>query len=251
MAEKRFNEIDFLRGIALLLMLFSNFLTDLSIFRIADYAFNFWLARFSAFLFIFISGVSLHLSYEKAKKEGKANFMKFLKRGLFLFSLGLLITFATLIFFKRGTIVFGILHFLGISAILGYFLLKLDKKQVLLISLLAFLAGIFLEPLRFPFPWLLWLGFIPDNFVSLDYFPLLPWFSFFALGIALGKILYPGFRRKFALPGFIEGSSLIRKIFFFFGRHTLAIYLIHQLIFVFVLSLLFPGKVFALVRAPF
>jgi len=251
MAGKRFSEIDFLRGFALLLMLFSNFLTDLSIFAIADYSFNFWLARFSAFLFIFISGISLHLSYEKAKKDNKATFLKFLKRGSFLFSLGLLITFATLIFFKQGAILFGILHFLGLSAILGYFLLRLDARDSLLLAILVFLSGIFLSTLRFAFPWLLWLGFIPFDFYSFDYFPLLPWFAFFALGIAFGKVFYPGFKRKFSQPKFIESSSLIQKIFLFLGRHTLAFYLAHQLIFVFVLSLLFPEKVFALARMPF
>ena len=252
MPDKRFAEIDILCAFALILMLFSNFLTDLSIFGIAEYPFNFWLARITAFLFVFVSGISLHLSYENAKKQGKLRFGKFLKRGVFLFSLGLLITLSTFIFLKEGTVLFGILHLLGISAILGYFLLKLDERQAFAVSTIVFLAGFFLSGMRFQFPWLLWLGFIPNNFVSLDYEPLLPWFSFFALGITFGKVFYPKLRRSFRFPRMnLPMADYFSKAVSFLGRHTLAFYLIHQPVFVAVISLLFSEKVFALLRLPF
>jgi hypothetical protein len=46
--------------------------------------------------------------------------LKFIRRGLFIFCLGLIITFATWIYLSRGFIIFGILHCIGISIILAY-----------------------------------------------------------------------------------------------------------------------------------
>jgi uncharacterized membrane protein len=60
----------------------------------------------------------------------------------------------------------------------------------------------------------------------LDYFPIFPWFGVILMGIALGDLLYRGYRRRIALPD-LSGSSFV-KPFAFFGRNSLAIYLIHQ-----------------------
>ena len=104
----RFWEIDCLRGFAVLLMLLYHFLYDLDFFGIENIqirsGFFLYVGRSSAFLFILISGTALSISHSRAldkEMDGNKteNFSKYLKRGLKLFSMGLLLTVITWIFF--------------------------------------------------------------------------------------------------------------------------------------------------------
>ena len=121
--------------------------------------------------------------------------------------------------------VFGILHFIGLSIILVPPFLKRPFWS-LPAGVFCIIAGNYLENFRFGFPWLLWLGFIPEQFFTVDYFPLLPWFGVFLLGVFLGNLLYPGYRRVFCLPD-LSGNIPVKGMAFL-GRHSLVIYLLHQ-----------------------
>ncbi len=245
--QNRFMEIDLLRGVAIALMLVSNFLTDLSFFSIFDLSLNHSLARITAVLFVFTAGISLHLSYERAKQKGNISFFKFFRRGTFIFLLGILVTLVTLLFMKSGFILFGVLHFIGLSVILGYFFVKLDMNKNLFIGIVVLATGMFLYGLRFSFPWLLWLGFIPQGFYTVDFFPLLPWFAFILFGIAVGKRFYPSYRRAFSFP---ETSGVLVRLLSFAGRNSLKIYLLHQPLFILVIFLLFSEKVLLVLGLP-
>jgi uncharacterized membrane protein len=89
--------------------------------------------------------------------------------------------------------------------------------------------------MQFNFPWLLPLGFQPQEFASFDYFPILPSFGVVLLGIALGNWLYSKGKRAF---DFSEGKNAIAKCPAFFGRHSLIIYLLHQPVIIAVLLLI-------------
>jgi len=224
---ERFWEIDFTRGIALVMMLVSNFVTDLQFF--ANYAafslFWWWLARITAFIFVFLVGISLNISYNKAKKEGTANFSKFLKRGLFIFGLGLLITVVTYFTIPQAYIRFGVLHLIGLSIILAYPFMKLKRGASLWAGLSLIVIGLLL-----PQP----------SFVSVDYFPLLPWFGVVLCGLYFGKLWYAKGERKFNLKHELSKKNPIC----FLGRNTLWIYLIHQPIFIGILHFLLGVKIF-------
>ncbi|WP_243684144.1 heparan-alpha-glucosaminide N-acetyltransferase domain-containing protein [Methanosarcina barkeri] len=74
----RFWEIDCLRGLAVLLMLFYHYLYDLDFFKLVDVqirsGFILYAGRFSALLFILISGVALSISHSRAlNKESAGN----------------------------------------------------------------------------------------------------------------------------------------------------------------------------------
>ncbi len=192
--------------------------------------------RFIASMFLFIVGVSLILSYSKVKKESKKSvILKYLKRGLKIFSLGLLITAVTWAFFPNDFIIFGILHLIGISIILVIPLLKF-KRLNLILGLITISLGFFLEQFRFGFDWLLWLGFIPNNFYTFDYFPILPWFGVILLGLFFGNLLYPNGKRSFKIKDI--SNFFITKFLAFLGRNSLIIYLVHQpLLIIFLLIL--------------
>jgi len=240
--EKRFWEVDSLRGLAIIMMILFHLLYDLTYF--GEYNLNlrsgFWLyfGRTTATIFILLVGISLTLSFSRTKKIQNARekiYQKYIKRGLKVFSWGLIITLTTFVFLREGFIVFGILHFIGISIILAYPFLKLRSGN-LLIGIVFISIGIYLKNFTFGFPWLMWLGLRPERFYTVDYFPIFPWFGVILIGLFFGNLLYPDYKRKFNLCD-LSNFSFIR-LFCFLGRHSLLIYLIHQPILIALLYLL-------------
>jgi uncharacterized membrane protein len=144
-----------------------------------------------------------------------------------IFSLGLVITLATWVLIGHGFIVFGILHFIGLSIILAYPFLKFKLWDFYLpFGAFLILAGLVLSTVTFSSPWLLWLGFIPIGFYTFDYFPILPWFGIVLIGLYFGNLLYPDSMQRFKIRDFSK-SSLVRFLSFL-GRHSLIIYFLHQ-----------------------
>ena len=87
-------------------------------------------------------------------------------------------------------------------------------------------AGLYLSLFTFNFNEFLWLGFVPQNLQTLDYFPLLPWLGVMSLGIFMGGLFYQNYNRSFNIPDISQFS--IVKLFNFLGKHSLLIYIIHQ-----------------------
>lgn len=236
MKKERFWEIDLSRGTAIILMIIFNYSFALNYLKI--YILNaglfYWyiFPRLIGGSFIFISGLSLTLMYSQNQKE---ICKKFFSRGLKIFCYGILITIITFLTFPEAFIIFGILHFIGFSIIFGQFFLKF-KKLNLFLGLIIIALGIYLQNFRFDFRWLLWLGFIPENFYTFDYFPVLPWFGVTLLGIFFGNLLYRNGKRNFKIID-ISNFSIV-KILSFLGRKSLIIYLIHQPLLVLILLIL-------------
>lgn len=238
---KRFWEIDFFRGIAVILMVVFNYAFALQYLRVLylDLGWAFWwlFPRLIAGMFIFIAGVSVSVSRSRLKNESAAK-RKYILRGAKIFSLGLLITLATLVFVPSSFVVFGILHLLGSSIAVSPLFLRMRSRHLLIFAAGSLAAGVYLQTTAVSFPWLLWLGFVPEDFSTLDYFPLLPWLGIFLLGMAFGSRFYKNARRRFSMPEQPAASG----VFCFLGRRSLWIYMAHVPLLVLVLSLL--GAVF-------
>lgn len=237
---KRFFELDALRGTAIVGMIGFHFLFDLDFFNIYNIGITavFWqnIAKAIAATFILISGICLTISFEKNN-----SFRKFLQRGTTLFALGLIITIASFAFIPKAFIIFGILHFFGIATILAYPFLKMNGKnpeRVLFFGIFAIVFGILLQNFRFDFSFLLWLGFLPENFATVDYFPVFPWIGVLLIGVFFGKKLYDNGKRKFELK---ELDFFQAKALQFLGKNSLAIYFSHQIILLAIINL-FWGK---------
>jgi uncharacterized membrane protein len=225
---KRLWEVDSLRGIAIIMMLISNFVTDLIYFKLYPGSI-FWqlFAIVTASLFLLLVGVSLNLSFSRVKNWSNGRlFKKYFYRGLKIFSWGLIITAVTLIFMGSGSILFGVLHLIGVSVILAMPFLRF-KRWYLVLAVIFILVGIYLRTLTFDFSWLLWAGFMPQSFQSVDYFPIFPWFGVVLLGLFIGNMIYPNGKRKLK-----DVNNIFVRILSFLGRNSLKIYLIHQPIFI-------------------
>lgn len=240
MHEGRFWELDLIRGIAVVMMVLFHLAYDLSFFGI--YAFDihsgfwFYFARITAGIFVLLVGVSLALVASRPVHQKQDELrIRLFKRGTKIFSLGLGITAATYFLVGKGFIIFGILHLIGLSIILAYPFLDFKTLNVIL-GVVIIAIGLYLQSFSFNFPWLLWLGFAPASFYTLDYFPLLPWFGLVLIGIYSGDVLYGGYQRRVELPD-LSSCDLFSPLMLL-GRNSLAIYLVHQPLLILALSLL-------------
>ena len=223
--HERVWEVDCLRGLAVCLMLVSNFLFDLYHFYSFGNPESGFLAYFSravAGLFLFIVGISLTLSI---RKKNNSTIKKVVLRSAKLLSLALAISVATYFAVGDSFIIFGILHLISVSIVFGYFFLG-HPLLSLVGGISVVLLGQVTKGIRLDFGWLLWLGFQPQGFVSVDYTPLIPWFGLVLFGIFAGSILY---KDKVSLFRSVSAQqNTLQKSFSFLGRRSLIIYLIHQ-----------------------
>lgn len=222
---QRFWEIDFMRGIAIFMMVVFHSIWDLNYFYNFDLDFSAGFLKIfqvlTASLFIFLVGVSSYLSSQKKN----TSFKTFFKRGLKVFSFGLLITIVTKIFFPSEYIVFGILHFIGVAIVLSYFFLNLKYINLFFGFLLIMVGGI-IKNNYFNFSYLLPFGFMPENFSSLDYFPIFPWFGTVLFGMFWAQLFYKDNERLFEFN--LKNNNIIFKKTSYIGKHSLIIYLFHQ-----------------------
>ncbi len=212
-------------------MIFFHILYDLNFFSITNFRIYsgilLYIARLSASIFVVLVGISLSISYSRVENRLKTNdiIMKFIKRGLKTLILGVVISVITWFYIPRGFVVFGILHFIGLSIILSLIFIRYRYINIIFGSFFI-IVGLYLKTLTFNFNILIPLGFIPNNFWTIDYFPLFPWFGIILIGISIGNLIYPNFKRKYEIKDL--SKNLFVKSFCFLGRNSLFIYFLHQ-----------------------
>ena len=232
--KDRIWEIDFLRGLAIILMVGYHLLYDVGDFVglrkflgfSTDLELIGWVLaqNFFAGLFVVLSGISSTFSRNNLRR-----FLKFLAAAL-------LITMVTYFFDKSSAILFGIIHCLATSVLI-YALLFQKSKPVTrltwgsLILLLGFFMPAIKKVLIINTNWFLPLGLHKPVFSSLDYFPLIPWFGLFLIGTALGHWLYADKKSLIHRP-------LPETFLNWCGRQSLWIYLSHQPVIMGILYLL-------------
>jgi len=223
---ERYPELDALRGIAVLCMMAYHFFFDLAYFYEYDIPVftGVWrvFARGTGVLFLLVVGICFVISWERTMKEERI--IKTLKRGMIIFSGGMIISAVTWVIAPHAFVKFGILHLIGISALLQPVFLVFKKWNVV-IGLLFVIVGILFTTktveslLLFPF------GLEYPGMQSLDYYPLFPWFGVILLGMALGQWLYRPMRHH-ALTSL--GSLAYPLPLLWCGRRALLLYFLHQ-----------------------
>lgn len=234
--KHRFIELDIIRGITIIAMIFLHLLWDLDFFQVYPldngiYQIN----KIVAFSFLFIVGICLSIT------NGRKTPCQQLKRGLWIFDVGMGLTVITLVFMPDKPILFGVLHCIGLSIILSIPFLYI-KKHIVYICAMAGTAitatGLLIGSIITENPTILQLiiGMHQSDLWkhTIDYFPLLPWFGIVLFGIVIGSVLYKDGKRQFKIPQFIQNKS--PAMVSYLGRHSLTVYLAHQPILIIIIK---------------
>lgn len=229
--KKRYELIDSIRGFAVINMIAFHALYD--IFQIFGDGTLFFNTSFSVWerciciSFILISGMCFNFSNHAVKN------------GIVVSMCGFLVTAVTVIAMPSQPIWFGILNLLGISMLICSALREFIRSIPAFIGIMAsfvlfavsygipkgyigfFDVPIFEIPEAFyHFKYLSFLGLRSFDFVSYDYFPVIPWIFMYATGIFLWRIIKEKRWDKF----FYFRIPILNAI----GKHSLIIYIIHQ-----------------------
>ena len=220
-------EIDFFRGIALVLMIFFHVLFDLKEFYSYPVTYNAgiydYLGKVSVILFILISAISSSFSRNNVR------------RGLKYLAVGMLITVVSHLYNPDYGIKYGILHFLGTSILLFSLFRNLNKYFLLILGTIIIILGQYLNVVPVSHNYLFLFNLTSSTWISSDYYPLFPWFGLFLYGTVLGKLLYPVKRSLFSF-------TPRKNVLSFLGQHTLSVYLIHQPLLLLLLGLFMEGR---------
>jgi uncharacterized membrane protein len=212
----RLVEIDFFRGIAILLMVIFHTIFDLSFFYgwSLNYLDGFWYyqGKSSAILFMLLSGTSSILSRNSVR------------RGLTVFSIGLLITLVSYVYSPDMYIRFGILHLLGIGMLTAPLFSRYSALLLIVIGTLTIAIGNEFSYLTAPTAYLVPFGIKPPNFTSLDYYPLFPWLGLVIYGMAAGRLLYADRQPLWPSAASYRPICWLSSL----GRQSLLVYLVHQ-----------------------
>lgn len=240
---KRIWELDFIRGVCVLLMIFDHFMFDLgfifgdiwhsggidgSLHALSMFASNYYWTSIlrtvvrTMVLASFIGLCGLSCSFSRSN----------LWRGLRLLAVALLLSLVTWSMDKiMGqheiyTIRFGILHMLAFSILIYSLIRPLGRGTAMALGIMLVGLGIYFHYYPPAATGLIpgSLGINSIGFFSADYFPLLPWCGYFLIGAAIGSNLYP--ERKSYFPQ--HGQEKMLKPFLFMGKHALLFYILHQ-----------------------
>jgi uncharacterized membrane protein len=222
--KERIWEIDFLRGMLILLMIFMHLMYDLESYYGINVNYDGGILNIVRIIFapffIIVSGISTSFS--------RSSF----KRGLIVFAIAMGLTVVTYIIDHEMFIVFGILHFMGVWMMISPLLKKLSTLWLLVLSAIFALISVIIPNIKVTHNYLSILGFHNSVFASLDYYPLLGYAWAFLLGMALSRILY---KEKKSIFPFTIKSRFVN----FVGRNSLYVYVIHQPIMLAVLGFIF------------
>lgn len=244
--DKRIHEIDLFRGFLIILVIFDHLMWFIN-FYLCHHSSQFlnwyWTSELRLvvrqivlYAFLFTCGISCHLSRNNKR------------RGFLLFILCILITVATHVIqlmpiFNNRVIAIDInvLGVVALSILLYCIFEKLDSKNLLLVTgiLMVFYFFILLASKTSPdteynaFRSILYCSFNPikEGYVG-DYLPLFPYVIALFFGVIFARKFYPVKKSIISKKGNWERSIC------FLGRHTLFIYIIHEVLFTIIFVIL-------------
>lgn len=247
--SNRIWELDFLRGICVLLMIWDHFMFSVrfifgdawsaqseGLFKFVTFAENYWVGDLRTLfhpiifcLFFIMCGISCSLSRNN------------LKRGIIALFLAFGITAVTSMF--DMIIRFGVLHMLAFSIIFYWIINTITLGNKKITSLICLIAGVVIiivndvYTYQIPTEYNPDLAFIGDffggkDYESIDYFPLIPYVGYMLLGASVGSFLYGD--KKSLFPQLNKFGW--HKPISFWGDKALIVYIAHQPIIIGILS---------------
>ena len=222
----RIAAIDVARGVALAGMVVYHLIWDFAHFSLVAPSLPFEPATrvFShvvASAFLGLVGVSLALAHPRG-----LNRAAFWRRFAIVAGAAALVTAASYAIDPAEPILFGILHCIAVASLIGALFVAAPPWAPLLIGAMAIVEPLVFSSEAFNAPALIWLGLGTTMPSTLDWRPLLPWAGVVLIGLGVARAALP------RLAGWRWVSWRARRwpgrTFAFAGRHSLAIYLVHQ-----------------------
>ncbi|MCE5974273.1 DUF1624 domain-containing protein [Sinirhodobacter sp. WL0062] len=219
----RIHALDLARSFALVGMVIYHSVYDLTWFGvlpagIATTGFWSYFARTVAGSFVFIAGVSLYLAHGHQFRA-----RAYLRRLGVLALAAAGVSLATYVSDPVRFVYFGILHSIAVSSLIGLAFLRLPSVVSLLGAAVFFAVPYYVIGGAFDHLALVWLGLGAQHPPSMDYEPVFPWAGPFLLGLALAKAA-----DAVGLWQWLRGRGESLRWLAWPGRHSLAIYLVHQ-----------------------
>jgi uncharacterized membrane protein len=213
--------LDALRGAAILAMVAYHFSFDLRYFGVTQWDFYrdpFWLHARTLILssFLLIAGVSLVLAQREPPQPAR-----FWRHVGTIAVCALAVSAASYLLFPASWIWFGVLHAIAVSLVLAQPLVR-RPALALAVGAAMIAAGNLYSNAVFDNRALGWLGFMTAKPRTEDYVPLFPWAGVLLVGIGAGHALLRAEMRPIAFAArWPRGMAWL-------GRHSLAIYMVHQ-----------------------
>lgn len=221
---KRIGWLDVARGIALLAMASYHLIWDFEYFHYlepgtASHGWPKLYARAIATTFLFLAGFGLALAHRRG-----IQWTSYWKRFAKVAGAAALVTVATWFAMPQGFVYFGILHEIALASLIGLLFLRVPSLLTLVIAVAVIVIPNVYRSDLFSAPYLVWIGLAPKPPASFDFVPVLPWLGPVLIGIAIGRIeKVQGWLKSLAAP------RPMLKPFAFAGRHSLIVYLLHQI----------------------
>lgn len=179
-------------------------------------------ARLIAGSFLAIAGASLVLAH-----RGGIDRAAFAARLARIVAAAALVSLATRIAMPEVYVRFGILHCIALASVIGLAFLGRNPVWPAIAAVAALVLPSVASSPAFDSPWLIWTGLATTWPPMLDYLPILPWAGPFLAGMALaGWADRAGFLPT--LARLVPRGAAWARLWAWPGRHSLAIYLVHQ-----------------------
>ncbi len=217
----RYPVIDLLRGLAILAMMAYHFGFDLNmqgyIAQDLNHSVTWQIAR-SLILgtFLFVAGFSMALAVHQTLK-------KRLTRLVLIALCAALVSVVSYFMFPDSWIFFGVLHFVLLASLFCWLLIP-HKKLLFTLAIALLAIGLFYQSTVFDQPLLQWLGMMTHKPVTEDYVPMLPWLGVMMIGVIIGQW---ALTRAQLWPLACTPSAALSPVQWL-GRHSLAVYMLHQ-----------------------
>jgi len=226
---RRYDEIDILKGVAVICMMVFHFYYFPNQYGFKEIKYDTVTLKTIAKVaqIIFITCVGINLVFAKHKNsDPKVHLQRVIKLSLY----AMLMSLFTYHVFGDKYVKFGILHFVAFSSlVLFHFVDDFNKMKIITatIFIIYILNTMFPELFRIiPQPFAFIGGFYNDRYSAVDHFPIIPWILLICLGTFIGHNLLQNEYKSYDV--FVKNplSDILKNI----GKKSLEIYAVHWII---------------------
>lgn len=223
---RRYEEIDILKGIAVICMIIFHFFYFPNQYGFEEIKWDTVPLKVTAKIaqVIFITCVGINLVFAKNKNKDPSFHLQRIQKIAFY---AILMSLFTYYLFKEKYVKFGILHFVAFSSlILFMFVDDIEKMKIITFTFLSlYLLNKIIPKLFYnvPEPIAFVMGFYNKKYSSIDHFSVIPWILLICLGVFIGHNLIKNDYQSSDIIINNPISNILKNI----GKRSLEIYAIH------------------------